>query len=194
MAQAAIEIPQAESVPLLPDWANKHMRLDPYRVPHRVELPEQGGFSYTLDKEGAVVKRQLPSSGLALSLALPVRAFKGVAARAIEQDGKLTVTLELHHHDPALCVPLMVSDDLNDVAADWHSWSRLMGLPMLLVEEDKIAKPLCQRLGAIMIDNPLPRRKRFGSLKHRPRFLRRRKPGAVGPVVRLKAEEIIARR
>ena len=173
-------------------WAKNQLRLDPYRLPHRISL-ERNNTAWTIDRQGAVLKCSL-ACGLPISMALPSKSFKGVAARAIEQaDGSLLVTLELHHHDPELCVPLLVAADLDDVAADWHSWSRLMQLPMLIVGDEGNATPLATRLGQIMVDPALERRKRFGSLKHRPWFLRRRKPGIVGPVVRISGEELIAR-
>lgn len=102
----------------------------------------------------------------------------------------MLVSLELHHNDPELCVPLLSATDLDDVAADWHAWSRLMRLPMLIIGADLIARPIRERLGQIMVDPALPRRKRFGLLKHRPWFLRRRKPGIVGPVTRISGEEL----
>ncbi|MGO8271964.1 DUF6101 family protein, partial [Rhizobium ruizarguesonis] len=74
----------------------------------------------------------LPSSGLPLSIALPKRVFKGVSARAIDHgDGDFTVTLELHHTDPELCIPLLFAHDLSDIAADWRSWSEAFRIPML---------------------------------------------------------------
>jgi hypothetical protein len=177
---------------IMPSWACDRMRLDPYRLPHRLTL-EQYATTWTIDRQGAVMKAML-GSGLPVSIALPAKSFKGVAARALEQaDGSVTVTLELHHHDPALCVPLLVADNLEDVAADWHSWCRLMSLPMLIVGDGGKASPVRARLGELMVDPCFDRRKRFGSLKHRPWFLRRRKPGVIGPVVRITGEEIIAR-
>jgi len=171
------------------------MRLDPWRLPHRVSFEDGKGGSFTLDRQGAVVKRRLPASGLNVSLALPARAFRGVAAKAIEhEDGSYTVRLELSHRDPALSVPLLVSHDLDDIAADWHAWSRLMRLPMLIVEADEVARPVREQLGEIMVDAPFTRRKLFSILKRRPRFLARRKPGKVGPVEKITGEELIARR
>lgn len=38
-------------------------------------------MSITLDERGAVMRKILPSSGLPLTVALPSRLFKGVAAR-----------------------------------------------------------------------------------------------------------------
>ena len=44
------------------------------------------------------------------------------------------MTLELHHEDPELCIPLLVAHDLGDIAADWRSWSEAFGIPMLMVK------------------------------------------------------------
>ncbi|MEM7464923.1 MAG: DUF6101 family protein, partial [Pseudomonadota bacterium] len=161
---------------------------------HQVGYGQKGELSFTIDRQGAVMKRKL-SCGLAVSMALPANCFKGVAAQAVESpDGEVTATLELHHHDPALSVPLLVSGDLDDIAADWHSWSRMMNLPMLIIESDNVARKLTDRLGALMLEAPIERRKRFATLKHRPWFLRRRKVGVVGEVTKITGEEIIARR
>ncbi|MCB1450313.1 MAG: DUF6101 family protein [Nitratireductor sp.] len=177
-----------------PAWAGQQMRLDPYGLPHRLVLEGHGGTSYTIDRQGAVMKRRL-NCGLPVSMALPAKAFGGIAARAIENaDGTITATLELHHHDSDLCVPLLVSDNLDDIAADWHAWSRLLQLPMLIVGSDSIARPIREQLGQIMVEPAIARRKRIASFNMRPWFLRRRKPGMVGEVVKISGEELIARR
>lgn len=170
-------------------------RLDPWHLPHRIEATAADGASWTIDRQGVVMKRRLAQSGLDVSLALPAHAFKGVAARATEHtDGSYTVTLELLHHDRELCVTVLESTDMEDIAADWHGWSRMMRLPMLMVEADGVARPVREELGSVMV-NPAPaRRKRHATLKHRPRFLRRRKPGTIGPVEKISGEELVARR
>ncbi|MGI9399616.1 MAG: DUF6101 family protein [Rhizobiaceae bacterium] len=195
MAQVARQEVQGHSVrQQLPNWSEIRMRLDPYQLPHQVGYGRSDGLSFTIDRQGAVMKRKL-SCGLAVSMALPASCFKGVAAHAVESpDGTITATLELHHHDPALSVPLLVSGDLDDIAADWHAWSRMMNLPMLIIESDNVARRITDRLGALMVEAPIERRKRFGTLKHRPWFLRRRKVGVVSEVTRITGEEIIARR
>ncbi len=140
------------------------------------------------------MKRVL-DSGLSVSMALPQKAFKGVAARTITGDnGEVIFSLELHHHDPDLCLPVLVADNLDDIAADWHSWSRLMKLPMLIVDERNMAQHVCNRLGALMVEAPVERRKRITMVKRRGWFLRKRKIGDVGIVKKLSAAEIIARR
>jgi hypothetical protein len=177
----------------LPQWAGETMRIDPFQLPVRAAACGQEGFGFTLDRHGAVVRCRL-TCGLALSMALPCRAFRGVAARAIvDTGGNVTATLELHHRDPNLCLPLLVADNLDDIAADWHSWSRMLRLPMLIVDGDAAARQLREKLGAIMVEPPQARRRRITAPRHRPGFLRRRKPGAIGQVVRISGEELIAR-
>lgn len=169
------------------------MRLDPRGMPHRIGTASPDGPSWTIDRNGVVMKRKL-TSGLDVSMALPARAFNGVAARAIEHDdGSYTVSLELLHRDPDLCVPLLVSDDMADIAADWHAWSRMFALPMLIVGADGVARPVREELGAVLVNAPKERRKRHRSVKHRSWFARRRKTGLLGRVEKITGEELIAR-
>ena len=151
---------------LKPVWAGTTLRLDPSRFPQKLSYDIQGhtgDVSITIDERGAVLRKIVPSSGLPLSIALPRRVFKGIAARAIDHgDGEVTVTLELHHENPELCVPLLVAHDIGDVAADWRSWSEAFGIPMLMVEEGGTARPLEEHLGGLRTSEIKPRR--------RPRF------------------------
>ncbi len=142
-----------------PEWAGRLMRLDPYHLPHSVSLQQDRHFSYKIDRNGAVMKRRL-NCGLPVSIALPQKAFKGVAARTIDcGNGNTTFTLELHHKDRDLCLPVLVADDLNDIAADWHAWSRLMRLPMLLIDENSMAVPVRKQLGLVMVETTIERSK-----------------------------------
>jgi uncharacterized protein DUF6101 len=175
-----------------PEWAGYELRLDPAHFPQRVSYAgreDLSEVSVTLDARGAVMKKTLEKSRLPLSIALPARAFAGVAARAIDHgDGTVTVTLELHHSDPGLTVPLLVAHDLADIAADWRMWSEVYGIPMLMVEADGVARPLEPAATAV----PTPRRR--GRIQtRRPRFLVRRKTGAMGVRMKLEGREIIAR-
>ncbi len=180
-----------------PVWAETELRLDPYFLPQQVSYDRrervQESVSFTVDLEGAVMKRTL-GCGLPLSMALPAKAFRGVAARAFEDAaGKTTVTLELLHQDEAMSVPLLVSDNLDDVAADWHSWSRTLCLPMLMIGIDGAVARVQNTLGALKIEPVKPRRRRRNAVRRRPRFLLRRKTSTVSEVVKLSADEIIAR-
>lgn len=181
-----------------PVWAGHELRLDPSRLPQQVSYAvrsQTNEISITLDRRGAVMRKRLPVSGLPISVALPSRSFAGVAARAIDHgDGEVTVTLELHHRDPDLCVPLLVSHDLDDIAADWRAWSKAYGLPMMMVEADGVARNLEDHFGGVMIGRTRPRRRYSFFADRRPRFLVKRKPASLG-VARLvvDGEEIIAR-
>ncbi|MBB6482933.1 DUF6101 family protein [Rhizobium lusitanum] len=183
---------------LKPDWAGTTLRLDPTRFPQQVSYAmrgAEGDVTITIDERGAVLRKILPSSGLPLSVALPKRAFMGVAARAIDHgDGEVTVTLELHHSDPDLCIPLLVAHDLSDIAADWRSWSEAFRIPMLMIEADGVARPLEEHLGGIRAQDSQPRRRHAYFADRRPRFLVRRSTGKLGIKMKIEGREIIARR
>ncbi|MER0239155.1 DUF6101 family protein [Fulvimarina sp. MAC8] len=183
---------------LKPEWADRPVRIDPTLpvTSQSIEVPAADGelVRYQVSPRGAVIHRKLERAGLPVSIALSARAFRGIAARAMEhEDGSVTVTLELHHHtDPALCVPLLVASDLYDVAADWRSWSDFFGLPMLMVEADGSVVALEDTVGTVKSGEPAPRR-RSANRARRPRFLARRKPGGLGMRMVVDGEEIIAR-
>lgn len=182
---------------LKPVWAGRHMRLDPFHLPQIVSYAsrdDDSDVAMTIDTRGVVIKRTLPKSGLPFTIALPSKAFAGVAARAIEDgSGEVTVTLELMHSDPMLSVPLLVADNLEDVAADWRAWSERLGLPMLMVESDGVARPLEDTIGKVKVDPDRIRRRRLGYAIKRPRFLMRRKTGDFGVRLVVSGVEIIAR-
>jgi len=183
---------------LKPVWAGRNMRLDPFRLPQAVSYAtrnETGDVAVTIDRRGAVIRRTLERSGLPAIIALPANVFRGVAARAIEDGtGAVTVTLELLHDDPLLSVPLLVADDLDDIAADWRAWADAYRLPMLLIEADGVARTLEESLGeTVKTAPPQERRKGRVSLQRRPRFLARRCTGNLGLRLVIDGEEIIAR-
>jgi Family of unknown function (DUF6101) len=182
---------------LKPVWAGRDLRLDPFRLPQAVTYATRdsdGDVSFTITEKGAVIKRHLEMSGLPLSIALPPRAFAGVAARAIEdEDGEITVTLELHHIDPALCVPLLVAHDLDDIAADWRAWASAFRIPMLLIERDGSVRNLAG-VPEMPDASQVARRPVRLTKSRRPRFLVRRKVGGLGCRAVLQGREIIARR
>ncbi len=181
---------------LKPEWARMPIRLDPALADRRQTLELADGeetVTYRVDRRGAVINRKLAQSGIPVAIALAARSFKGIAARAMEDgEGEVTVTLEMHHEDPRLSVPLLVACDLYDVAADWRSWAELFDLPMLMVESDGRVTALEETFGKVRRSDPTSRRR--GSHRgRRPRFLARRKPGGLGLRMTLQGEEIIAR-
>ncbi len=183
---------------LMPVWAGRNMRLDPFRLPQMVSYATRDDFgdvTFIIEQRGATVRRILQKSGLPAIVVLPANAFRGVAARAIEDDERnVTVTLELLHNDPMLCVPLLVADNLEDVAADWRAWADAYRVPMLLIEADGIARTLEESLGAAIKALPVQdRRKGRSTTPRRPRFLARRKAGDLGLRLVIDGEELISR-
>ncbi len=182
---------------LNPHGSKIRSELDPKRFPQQASYVlrgHSGNVTISLDERGAVLRKVLPSSGLPLSIALPARAFKGVAARAIDHgDGDVTVTLELHHDDPDLCVPLLVAHDLSDIAADWRAWAEAYRIPMLMVEADGVARALEEHLGDVRTAPIKPRRRHSFFADRRPRFLVRRSTGRLGVAMKIDGREIIAR-
>ena len=180
-----------------PAWAGIRMRLDPGHFPQQVSYASRHDsdcMTFTLSKRGAVLRRILPQSGLPLSIALPPRAFKGVAARAIDHgNGTVTVTLELHHSDPDLCVPLLVAHDLSDVAADWRAWSTIYDLPMLMIEADGSATSLDAHPGTVKIGRARPRRRKVAFRKRSSSIRMRRSGNPLGIRLVIDGIEIIAR-
>jgi hypothetical protein len=177
-----------------PSWATNILRLDPGLFPQQLsyKLADSSEVvNVTLDDRGAVMRRILPSSGLPLTVALPSRVFAGVAARAIDHgDGEVTVTLELHHKDSRLCIPLLVAHDLYDIAADWRAWAEAFNVPMLMVEADGVARQLDEHLLTVGAKPPKPRRHHSYFVDRRPRFLVRRKTGTMGITMRIQGREI----
>lgn len=185
------------STGLKPVWAGRNMRLDPFRLPQAVSYATYDSFgdvTFTIDQRGAIVRRLLQMSGLPAVVVLPANAFQGVAARAIEDaDGNVTVTLELLHNDPMLSVPLLVADNLEDVAADWRAWADAYRLPMLLIEADGVARTLEESLGEAIKALPVQERRKRRGAPRRPFFLVRRKPGNLGMRLVIDGQELIAR-
>jgi hypothetical protein len=87
----------------------------------------------------------------------------------------------LQHRDPALSIPLWISEDAEEIAQMWALWSEIFGLPQL--PEDKQREP-AQR-----------RRRHHVISKRRPRFLTRRRVGRLldAPKSFSGEREIIAR-
>ena len=100
---------------LKPVWAGRDMRLDPFRLPQMVSYAardDYGDVSFTIDQRGAIIRRVLEMSGLPVTVALPGKAFRGVAARALEDEfGNVTVTLELLHKTGDLGLRLVVNGE-----------------------------------------------------------------------------------
>jgi hypothetical protein len=145
-----------------------------------------------LDHE-VLIERSI--AGVKMRIALPFTLYEGVALDvAREADGADRLTVRLVHDDPDLDVPLYESHDDSEITAVWQSWSRRLGLPLMIADcEGGYVEPF-PRLGSLAVSRPRPRRMPVHVAKRRPRFLTRRRTGrpAAKPVVH-EGREIIAR-
>jgi Family of unknown function (DUF6101) len=128
-----------------------------------------------LHRERVVLHRAI--HGMRMAVNVRVRDFLGVALRGIDD----AQALVLVHRDPSLTIPLCVSSDREEIASAWRMWSDIFALPQLLEDEPR---------------EPAMRRRRHNAIRaRRPKFLVRRRPGALlNPANMHQGErEIIAR-
>jgi hypothetical protein len=176
------------------------LRLDPFSLPVRFAAADDAADERTrivdLHRERVVVRRSV--RGIRMALNMPVAAFRGVAIRLIGDAGKTpsAIAVMLEHGDPALSVPLFAAIESDDVVADWQSWGRVLGLPLLVADGDGSLREPFARLGALRVEAPGLRRRRRTTVarRHSARRLRRRSgQSPKTPIVHRDEREIIAR-
>ncbi len=184
----------------LPAGSSRRARLDPFCLPARfaaADAAADGRVRHVeLYRERVVVRRSL--GGMRMALNMPVSAFAGVAIRVTpgESDAEAFVAVTLEHKDPSLALPLFVSDETDEAFADWRAWANVLGLPLLIAEDDGVLREPFARLGGLRIDDMRPRRRRRSALKRRrPTILLRRRTGKLTETtpVHRGEREIIAR-
>jgi Family of unknown function (DUF6101) len=180
--------------------SSRSARLDPFSLPVRFEAADEAADGrrrvVDLHRERVVVRRSV--RGMRMALNLPVAAFRGVAIRlngnANEPPTAIDVVLE--HGDPALSLPLFSSNGSDDIVAEWQSWGRVLGLPLLVAERDGSLREPFARIGALRIEAPTWRRRRRSAVaRRRPSNLLRRRAGKFpgAPTIHRDEREIIAR-
>jgi hypothetical protein len=133
-----------------------------------------------------------------MAVNMPVAAFRGVAIRLVaataQAPGAIAVVLE--HRDPALSLPLFAATESDEIVAEWRSWGRVLGLPLLVAEHDGTLREPFGRIGALAIEAPTWRRRRRNAIRsRRPCILLRRRASRRhgAPQVHRGEREIIAR-
>jgi hypothetical protein len=183
-----------------PMGSGRALRLDPFALPARYAARDGSADGeirqVELDRDRVVLRRAV--RGIQMKVGVPVAEFRGISMRMLpaEGDQPAVAAVTLEHRDSGLSVPLFIATDGGDVVAEWKSWSRVLGLPLLVVETDGSLREPFQRLGGIGVGVSSPRRRRRGAVAwRRPRFLMRRKTGRTlaEPSVFRGEREIIAR-
>lgn len=178
------------------------VRLDPFSLPVRFTAADEAADErlrvIDLHRERVVLRRSV--RGMRMALNLPVAAFRGVAIRLAFEEAGVTpgsIAVVLEHGDPALSLPLFSSTESDDVVAEWQSWGRVLGLPLLVADGDGSLREPFVRLGAsLRVETPTWRRRRRSAIaRRRPARLMRRRPGTLPetPLVHRGEREIIAR-
>jgi Family of unknown function (DUF6101) len=183
-----------------PAGSSRALRLDPFALPARFwasdSAADENVRQVDLYRERVVMRRAV--GGMRMALNMPVSAFRGISIRLMAPAGEAqaAVAVVLEHSDPALALPLYVSDDGSEVNAEWRTWGQVLGLPLLVTNADGSVHEPFTRMGGVKIAVPRARRRRSSALKRRrPTILMRRSPGKVTemtPVHRAE-REIIAR-
>jgi hypothetical protein len=176
------------------------LRLDPFTLPIRFAVSDKSADECVrfveLSRERVVLRRAV--RGIKMAVNLPVAIYLGVAVRMEPPAGDApgTVSIVLEHRDPALSLPLFSATDGADIVAEWQSWGRVLGMPLLVAEADgRLREPL-DRIGVLIVAPPARRRRRRSMIaKRRPTLPLRRIAGVVRtvPVVHRDECEIIAR-
>jgi hypothetical protein len=176
------------------------LRLDPFTLPIRFAVSDKTADGreriVELSRERVVLRRAV--SGIKMAVNLPVAAYLGVAVRMEPPQGDVagTVSIVLEHRDSALSLPLFSATEGTDIVAEWQSWARVLGMPLLVAEADGRLREPFTRIGALIIAAPNPRRRKRTALKmRRPALPLRRRMGHMPavPVVHRDEREIIAR-
>jgi hypothetical protein len=171
-------------------------RLDPFLLPVRFAAADEAADEHLrvvdLHRERRVVR------GMRMAVNLPVAAYRSVAIRLSGDIGKpqRTISVVLEHADPALSLPLFASSEADEIVAEWQSWSHVLGLPLLIRDNDGTLREPFPRLGRLRIEAPTWRRRRRSAVARRcpSRLLRRRVATLLAtPIVHRGEREIIAR-
>ena len=128
-------------------------RLDPFSLPVRFAAADEAADErlriVDLHRERVVFRRAV--RGMRMTLSLPVNSFRGVAIRLLPDADKIpsAIAVVLEHGDPALSLPLFAASGSDDILAEWQSWGRVLGLPLLVVEGDGSLREPFARLGGV---------------------------------------------
>ena len=183
-----------------PAGSGRALRLDPFALPLSFAASDAAADERVrhveLYRERVVVRRSL--RGMRMALNMPVSAFAGVAIRLSPgaDGGEATVSVVLEHKDPSLALPLFISAEADDAFAQWRTWGTVLGLPLLVAEDDGALREPFARIGQLRIERVRPRRRRHNAIKRRrPSMLLRRKAGKLTDAtpVHRDEREIIAR-
>jgi len=153
----------------MPAGSSRSARLDPFSLPARFAAADAAADERVrqveLYRERVVVRRSV--AGMRMALNMPVSAFAGIALRVLAGEGGAQASVILEHRDPSLALPLFTSGEADEAFAEWRAWGNVLGLPLLVAEEDGALREPFARMGGVRVDEVRPRRRRRSALKRR---------------------------
>jgi hypothetical protein len=185
----------------VPAGSGRSARLDPFSLPVRYKasdaFADQRERVVEVGHERVVMKRAV--RGIAMKTSTLLSDFRGVSIRIIppaeDFDGAVAVMLE--HRDPGLSVPLYVAQDGSEVSVEWQTWSRVLGLPGLVMDADGTLRDPLGPLGRVQGNVKAGRKHKRAALKYRRSTRRLRRKTGLGPLgtmeIHRDEREIIAR-
>lgn len=183
-----------------PAGSGRTARLDPFSLPVSYKANDAHADArervVELGRERVVMKREV--RGIAMKTSTKLADFLGVAIRIFppreDFDGAVAVMLE--HRDPGLSVPLFIAQDGVEISVDWQTWSRVLGLPGLVVDADGSLRDPLGPLGRVQgnVKSPRKRGRIVPRTRRSLRRLRRKTGGKLEAMgVHRDEREIIAR-
>ncbi|UXM95460.1 DUF6101 family protein [Bartonella sp. HY329] len=128
----------------------QELRLDPCHLPQKIAFQGQNGIlRATLAENVIIVQRNKIAAthnhknDQAVVEIIPLSSYQGVSAHRLK-DGKndTLLALMLVHKNPSLSIPLLTSDNYDDVLLDWRLWADLYDLPMMVIDEFEELRPV----------------------------------------------------
>ena len=157
--------------------SGRALRLDPFGLPVRFSASDATADGRVreveLHRERLVLRRSL--AGMRMALNMPIAAYDGISMQLLpgEAGTEDVLAIVLKHNDPSLTLPLFLTSQPDEALAEWHAWSGVLGVPLLLADAN--GRNLRASIGELCIERPRPRRRRRSELKkRRPSILLRR--------------------
>lgn len=184
-------------------WSACPLDVDPYHLPARYTLPVSsaaGGPAVTQDnilitpQAVAVGQEHLGTKTHVQETA--VEEFSGIAIR-VDRLGNgpqaFVISVNLHHDEPDLCIPVHMAFDMTGACERWQSWGRALKLPLLLPTPDGGWREPDEVPGKLIIRAPYRRHSRLVLKKRRSLMSAVRETGRFDGFEVIAGTEIIAR-
>ena len=185
----------------MPAGSGRVQRLDPFALPVRFQDDDHAADARVrvVEIHPARIVLRRAVRGIKMAVNLPITAYLGVAIRMqpATPNSPAAVVVVLEHADPALSVTLCCATEAGDSIADWRSWGRALGMPLLVESADGRLREPFERIGSLRVGAPMVwRRRRRSALRARRASMplrRRRFALTPTPDIHRGEREIIAR-